>query len=163
MQTLSTLILTCFAVALWLGGNIILGNVAALEHLHVLDNVNWYWRWVVAASPSALQLYLSKNWSNPDSMLARMRVFGLGAGILVIVIDIGGPALGMLAVSGYISPWSWLYFSLALVPAFLCSWWSQEVAVNGIEQLWAALGRVLARQPVEIEELVMEEAGEIWN
>jgi hypothetical protein len=156
MPLLSTLILTLFALALWLGGNIILGNVAALEYLHVLDTVDWYWRWVVAAAPSALQLYLSKNWSNPDSMLAHMRVFGLGAGILVIVIDIGGPALGMLAVSGYIQPWNWLYFGLALVPAFLCSWWSQEVAVSGIEQLWSAIGRALARQQPEVEELAFE-------
>lgn len=137
-QTLSTLTLTCFAAALWVGGNLALGNIAALDYLGVLGSVPWYWRWVVAATPSALQLYLSENWHNDESLLAQGRLFGVGAGVLVLFFDIGGPAFGMLASAGLIAPWNWLYLGVALVPAFICSWWAQEVAWNGLKTLYRA-------------------------
>lgn len=124
IRQLSNLALCLGAGAIWLYGNILMGNLKALEWLGWMQAYPWYLSWIVAFLPSASQLYITEQLGSDDGeeLDALSMVFAV---FVAIVVDLGGPMLGFFVVSGL--PFNMLTFVAALVVAVFASVLCQHV------------------------------------
>lgn len=125
IKWLSNVALCLGAGVIWLYGNILMGNVIALEYLGVLKGYPWFVTWTVAILPSISQLYITEQFSNEDGeqLDALSMVFAV---FVALVVDLGGPMLGFFIVSGL--PFNMLTFIAALIVAAFSSILCQHVA-----------------------------------